>query len=162
MKYLVLLFSVCFFLLGFVYFYRPDLILKINALMRKVFFDDKKVLVNRKKAGILLILFSLILFYTFFSFRCAPHENVNSEIYKFWVSYYGGNYAQARKISENIIKYDPENRTATQQLAMVCFTLGDYKNANIYAQRILNENPNNKRMRIILETASKKSNKKNQ
>ncbi len=65
MKLISFLLGFIFFLLGFAYLYRPALVYKFNLLMREYLFNDRLVLVNRRKIGtFLLITGALILFFS--------------------------------------------------------------------------------------------------
>lgn len=48
------------FALGLGYLFQPKTILRFNALMRDLFFNDSRVLLNNRKIGILIILIALL------------------------------------------------------------------------------------------------------
>jgi hypothetical protein len=60
---LKLAFGAFFFLLGWVYLYRPNLIIALNRVARDVFFNDRSILLQRKKLSIVFFCFSLLALY---------------------------------------------------------------------------------------------------
>ncbi len=49
--------------LALAYLYRPSLILTLNKFARERVFSDSRVLLERRKKGLMLLLFSVLLFY---------------------------------------------------------------------------------------------------
>ena len=49
------------FVLGLGYLFQPKAIIRFNALMRDLFFNDSRVLLENKKIGTLLILIGFLL-----------------------------------------------------------------------------------------------------
>ena len=60
MKFLL---GILFLILGFIYLYRPDLIFRMNALMRAYFFNDATTTLERRKWGLFFLLLSLLCLY---------------------------------------------------------------------------------------------------
>jgi len=52
-----------FFLLGLGYLYRPDLIWRMNALLREYLLNDSHIALERKKWGIFFLLVAFIFLY---------------------------------------------------------------------------------------------------
>ena len=52
-----------FFLLGLGYLYRPDLIWRMNALIREYLLNDSHIALERKKWGIFFLLVAFIFLY---------------------------------------------------------------------------------------------------
>lgn len=61
--YLKLAAGVVSFLLGMGYLYRPDLIWRMNALLREYFLNDAHITLERKKWGAFFLLVSFIFLY---------------------------------------------------------------------------------------------------
>ncbi len=55
--------SICF-LLGLGYLYRPDLIERMNAIIRDYFLNDSYIALERKKYGVFFLLLAFLFFYT--------------------------------------------------------------------------------------------------
>ena len=51
------------FLLGLGYLYRPDLIWRMNALLREYFLNDAHIALERKKWGIFFLLLGFLFIY---------------------------------------------------------------------------------------------------
>ena len=49
--------------LGYIYLYKPKLVMKINFYAKEFLFNDAYVLLRRKKIGVIFILLALIAFY---------------------------------------------------------------------------------------------------
>ena len=54
-------FGVIFFILGLGYLYRPDLIERMNALIREYLLNDAHVALERRKWGMFFLLISFLL-----------------------------------------------------------------------------------------------------
>lgn len=157
MKIFLLLVAFVLFITGLAYFYYPKLIVNVNKWMRKIFFDDSRVLYNRKKTGIIYVLVSLLVFYGAYCLRpFSGGNNVRKGLYEAWCHYYQGEYEQAKKLSEHILESDPDNQVAMEQLMLVYFVQNDYKKADYYCKRVLAKNPNDKRTKNLSETIQKK------
>ena len=66
LSYMIILklaFGAVFFLLGWVYLYKPNLIVALNRVARDVFFNDRSILLQRKKASILFFCLALLALY---------------------------------------------------------------------------------------------------
>lgn len=50
-------------LLGLGYIYRPDIIERINKLLRETIFNDSYIALERKKWGFFFVLIGIVLFY---------------------------------------------------------------------------------------------------
>jgi len=146
-----------FFLTGLAYFYYPGLIVIINKWMRKIFFNDARVLYNRKKTGMIYVLVSLVVFYGAYTIKALPSDHsVKGGLYQAWCCYYQGEYAHAREISERVLQEDPENLVAMEQLMLVYFVQNDYRKADYYCTRILSKSPGNKRTKNMCATIQNK------
>lgn len=49
--------------LGFIYLYRPLLVIKINSFAKEFLFNDTYILLHRKKIGVLFIVLAIIAIY---------------------------------------------------------------------------------------------------
>ncbi|OQA91441.1 MAG: hypothetical protein BWY26_00961 [Elusimicrobia bacterium ADurb.Bin231] len=55
--------SIIFLVLGFLYLYRSDFIMKINSFARRFIFNDAYILLYRKKIGVIFVILSIIALY---------------------------------------------------------------------------------------------------
>lgn len=159
MKITLLLVSIVSFLIGLVYFYQPKLIITFNNFMKKVFFNDTQVLLNRKKIGIIYVLLSVVIF---FIGVYIPYLQQNKEfikemkLYRVWHYYHQGNYDDAEKLSLEVFNVDRKNLTAMKQLALIYFVKGDYRKAKYFSERFLIVQPENKKIKVVYEESLKK------
>ncbi len=58
-----LIFGAIFFVLGLGYLYRPDLIWRMNALLREYFLNDAHIALERKKWGVFFLLLAFLFLY---------------------------------------------------------------------------------------------------
>ena len=63
MAVMKLICGIVFLFLGFIYLYRPKLVIKINLYAKEFLFNDTYVLLRKKKIGALFILLAIIAFY---------------------------------------------------------------------------------------------------
>ncbi len=57
-----------FFLLwGLAYLYRPDLVIKFNALIRHFIFNDRLLILHRRRIGVVMLFIAFVLLFIGFS-----------------------------------------------------------------------------------------------
>lgn len=56
-----------FFSLGWIYFYAPNLVLRLNRIAREILFNDRLILLERRKLAILFFCLSFIVLFMGFS-----------------------------------------------------------------------------------------------
>ena len=61
--YLKIFFGLVFILLGLGYIYKPEIIVRINRLIKETFLNDSYVALHRKNWGFLLLLVGGVLIY---------------------------------------------------------------------------------------------------
>lgn len=61
--YLKILFGLIILLVGFGYIYRPEIIERINRLIKETLLNDSYLALHRKNWGLLLVLVGFLLFY---------------------------------------------------------------------------------------------------
>ena len=103
------------------------------------------------------IVAALVVFFGAFCLKRIPNEHsVKSELYQAWCYYYQGKYDLAKNMSEEVLKAEPENQTALEQLMLVYFVENDYLRAKYYCQKALIKDPNNKRTKNMYDTIQNK------
>ena len=65
--YYKLLFGIIIFMLGLGYIYRPDIIERVNKVLKETLLNDSYVALHRRSWGFLLLLLGAILIYMGFS-----------------------------------------------------------------------------------------------
>ena len=142
--------------MGVSYIYAPNVILAINAWVRKILFNDARVIYYRKKIGLLHVFISLLIFYAVFNLHLPDLKIFNKQIvrnrlFQAYTQFYTGKYDDSIKLSEEILSKDPNNLRATELLARSYFCKGDYIKSKLYCSKILKNFPDNKRISDLLE-----------
>jgi tetratricopeptide (TPR) repeat protein len=158
------IFTILLFFLGLCYLYYPSLVIKINKWAKDKLFNDEFILMYRKKVGIICIVVSLLIFYfgvfipkLSLSFR---QQNIRDDLYHAWCYYYQKNYDKAENLCREILFVQPDNPIVKEQLALIYFAKGDYRKSIYYCKRVLEENPNNKRIEKIFNSIKDRAIKK--
>ena len=63
MRFIRILLSLLFLILGLGYLYRPHLIVKFNLWMKQTIFNDELLINHRRKVGLILVFVSLLLLF---------------------------------------------------------------------------------------------------
>jgi tetratricopeptide (TPR) repeat protein len=166
MRILFFIAGIILFSFGLVYLCWPKVILKINESVRKIFFNDVKSLLNRKKIGLIYILASVIIFYFGINisvlFRVdikrdelLLREIIRIKLYRAYRQYYLHNYDNARDICHSILIREPNNIRALELTGLVHFAEDEHMKARPYFKKVLKLNPDNSRIRKIFESTYK-------
>lgn len=141
--------SLLFFVLGWIYYSRPQTIARINVFFRQKVFNDRYILLKRKKIGILFFTIACLLCVSAFVFsadakkkRKIPSNSINKEIIFDVISYY------RKGLSET-----PDNTELLTKTGYAFEALGEKNRASAIWKRILALDPGN-------ETAKKRLNAK--
>jgi tetratricopeptide (TPR) repeat protein len=162
-----LVIGVVFLLLGWIYLYNPNIILYINRFVRDTLFNDRSVLLQRKKLSILFFCLSLLALYMGATSLLHKSAAVGSEqwtaernqflLYSAAQDYYSKKYTSALEKYGKILESDPGNMEALEQLGAVYRASGDTANAKSVWYRLLQLNPGNKRVLDNLRKIEKES-----
>lgn len=156
MRALLFLFGVLSLLTGIMFIYAPNLILKFNAWMRKMVFNDSWALYNRKKVGFACIIFSLLIIYFVFNFR-VPEIGIPSmrgtrmKLFKAYTNFYSKNYDFSRSLCEEILAAEPSNKNAMELIALIYSTKGETNKSIPFCKKVLAIDPNNIKIKKIME-----------
>lgn len=161
MRFILIGLSIVLFLIGLAYLYQPNIIISFNNLMRKVFFNDTKILVRRKKISIVYIALSIIIFYVgLFHIQLHQDKKFSREmkLYQVWNWYHRGKFDVAEKLCLELYRDDPKDLTVLKQLAYIYFVKQDYRKAKVFAEKFLAISPENKKLKNILNESIEKLN----
>jgi tetratricopeptide (TPR) repeat protein len=153
--FLISILSAGLFLIGISYLYYPELVIKANNWLKQNLFDEKKITSDRKKFGVLYILFSFIII----SFGVIMPRIINSsneriikhELSLSWYYYYKGKYADAERSSAKALERDINNITALEQMCLINYAKGDRDKAMYYCSLVLHKGTRNERLKKIYE-----------
>jgi tetratricopeptide (TPR) repeat protein len=158
MNGILVIIGILFFCIGVAYIYRPDIVLKINQLASRYFFNDAWVMFRRKKVGIMFFFISVIALYFAMHIPAEKPMFKNTTQHRLYYAsckYYLGEYAAAEKTCNEILLAEPGNQEAMEQLCLIHFSRGDYKKAKLYCEKVLKSKPGNVKLEKILEKCIK-------
>lgn len=131
--------------MGWIYYYRPQYVQKINAYFKNIIFNDRNILLKRKKIAVVFLLLSAFFFTSGFLIsqdeknkKSLPVETINKEIVFDIISVY------MKHLDE-----EPGDLTALKKLAYAYDAIGEKKREFTIWKRILTLYPED-------ETAKKK------
>jgi len=148
-----ILFGILFLVIGWVYFYKPNLVMTINKLARESFFNDRIILLERKKLAILFFCLSFVALYMGFSSlanllgsRGKNSWMMQASSYMMYMAmqdYCREKYDNAIQKYNLVLKSDPDNLTALKRLSYTYEACGDTAKARVIWQKILTLDPKN-------------------
>jgi tetratricopeptide (TPR) repeat protein len=146
-------FGVLFLALGWVYFFKPNIVLMINKAAREVFFNDRILLLERKKLAIFFFCLSFVALYmgvtalTDMLGKSGRNswlmEASSYMMYMAEQDYCRERYDNAIQKYEQVLRTDPGNKTALRRLAYTYEAAGDSAKARVIWQRMLKLDPKN-------------------
>lgn len=132
---LKLFFGVFFFLLGWVYLYKSNLVVELNRIARDILFNDRRVLLERKKLAILFFCLSFMALYMGLSSLTAKKQEnwlIGTNHYLMYMAmqdYCTARYQNAIEKYERILHNDPNNVSALKRLAYTYDACGEKRKA---------------------------------
>ncbi len=133
--------SILLFILGWIYYSRPEQIQKINNFFKANVFNDRYILIKRKKIGVLFFLLAF-----FFSTSAFVYSIEEKALAKNTAS---NNLIVREILNDTAVMYtqtlkdDPDNIHLIMKLALTFDALGDYKKASLAWAKILLVDPHN-------------------
>lgn len=127
--------SLISFIMGWIYYYKPQSVQKINGYFKNIIFNDRNVLLKRKKIAVVFLLLSAFFFTSGFLISQneknrkplpVPVETIDKEIIFDIISIY------MKRLDEN-----PEDLATLKKLACAYDTIGEKKREFIIWKRIL-------------------------
>lgn len=119
--------------MGWIYYYRPQYVQKINAYFKNIIFNDRNILLKRKKIAVVFLLLSAFFFTSGFLIsqdeknkKSLPVETINKEIVFDIISVY------MKHLDE-----EPGDLTALKKLAYAYDAIGEKKREFTIWKRIL-------------------------
>ncbi len=84
---------------GLLYFYSLETILKISQWIKKILFNEKTIVLHRKKIGFVLLMLGLVII----MLKLAPQYIKKDKYYTAYKLFYRGNFKDAEKICLEIL-----------------------------------------------------------
>ena len=157
--------------LGWVYFFKSNLVLTLNKIVRETLFNDRIILLERKKLAILFFCLSFVTLYMGFSslVNLLGSQGKNSWLmetssymmYMAMQDYCSEKYGSAIQKYVQVLKADPNNMTALKRLSYTYEASGDTAKARVIWQKILSLNPKNKEIMEKLKIKTNENKRKN-
>ena len=156
MIFLKLTLGILFFFLGWIYLYKSNLVLNFNKIARELIFNDRTILLERKKLAILFFCLSFIALYM--SYSSITRESVSGSIngwtgesgkylmYMAYQDYCSGRYESAIERYQKVLKLDPDNGDAIKWMAYSYGASGEKRKACILMERLLKAEPDNREL----------------
>ena len=148
-----ILLGILFLALGWIYFFKPNLVLTLNKIARETLFNDRFILLERKKFSILFFCMSFVALYMGFSalvnFLGSREKNswlMETSSYMMYMAmqdYCREKYDNAIQKYNLVLKSDPNNLTALRRLSYTYEACGDTAKARVIWQKILLLDPKN-------------------
>jgi len=140
--------------LEIIYLYNSNLVLGLNRAAREVIFNDRIILLKRKKLAVRFFCFSFIAIYTAFSslnafvdsknekkFRRISVENI---LYIAAQDYFNGRYDPALAMCRRVLGSEPGNIDALKRIAYIYEAQGNKKKAREAWKHLLKLAPSDK------------------
>ena len=144
---LKLVFGLLFFLLGWIYLYKSNVVLNLNRIARDLLFNDRTVLLERKKLAIFFFCMSFVALYMgisslmlWLTSREKYHWAMETDKYLLYMAmqdYCTERYANAIDKYEKVLKSEPNNLEAWKRLAYTYEAQGDKKKARMIWKKLL-------------------------
>ena len=127
MVFVKLALGILFLLLGWVYLYKPNLVSRINSFAREKLFNDRVILLSRKKVSIVFFCLAFVTLFMGISSMGGWAENAGTallmnkasyRLYKAAQDYRAGRYTETIAACNEVLMADPKNKLAIHQLAL--------------------------------------------
>ncbi|MFH0807214.1 MAG: tetratricopeptide repeat protein [Elusimicrobiota bacterium] len=151
MAVLKLFFGILFFILGWIYLYKSNLVITLNRIARDVLFNDRLILLERKKLAVVFFCLSFIALYMGLtslasiagtseksSWMMEPHGYL---MYMAMQDYYRQRYASAIDKYQRVLKEDPDHFEALKRITYAYIAAGEKKRARASFKRLIRINP---------------------
>lgn len=165
MIFLKFAFGILCFFLGWVYLYKSNILLNLNRIAREVVFNDRLILLERKRLAIVFFCLSFVALYMGFSSLTGwliskdrnswTSENKQYLMYMAMQDYCTERYAAAIDKYQRILKADPNNPEVMKRMAYTYGAWGEKKKARVIWHKLLRVNPNDQEIRKELKSIEK-------
>jgi tetratricopeptide (TPR) repeat protein len=150
--------------LGLIYLFQPAIVLSINNFVRTVVFDDRIILLSRKKLSTLFFCLSFIILYmgfSSFSQHIAQNETtwrqteVHFLMYQALQNYADQHVDKALQKYRTVLSIDPANIEAMKRMAAIYDLKGNLQEGRSLRKKALRLNPTDKELLQKLTTHEK-------
>ena len=145
--------------LGLVYFFNSTVLLRINAFIRSTLFDDRIILLKRKKLAILFFCLSFIFLnigFAAFSSHIAQSEDswkqasVHFLMYQALQNYADQKYDKAMQKYQTILTIDPKDVESMKRISYIYEMQGKSQESRKLLKKALRHAPHDKEILRIL------------
>jgi tetratricopeptide (TPR) repeat protein len=152
--------GVLFFFLGWMYLFKPALVLTLNKIARDRLFNDRTILLERKKLAILFFCLSFVALFMSFAavsdwvYRRGPNswvfESNQYLMYMAMQDFCTERYTDALAKYREILAVCPDDAEAMKRMAYTYAAIGDKKHARELWEKLLRRTPNDPDIRCSL------------
>lgn len=146
-----LLLGVLFFIFAWVLLFKPNLLLNLNRVIRERVFNDRIILMERKKLSVFFFCLSILALYIGLTALIKSKETQGKDnwiiernkftMYLAMQEYCDGKYAEAIEKYKKILESDIGSEQALKHLALSYEAVGDIKSAKEAWIKLLRLNP---------------------
>jgi tetratricopeptide (TPR) repeat protein len=146
--------GIFFLFLGWIYFFRPKFVADFNKFARETVFNDRRILLERKKLAIFFFLISFA--FTYFAFSSLSEHiarygegNWKPQANKYLMymamkDYFAQRYDNAVEKYQRILEREPNNMEALARIAATYQAKGENTKATLIFNKIITINQVNK------------------
>jgi len=135
---MIILFSILLIIIGLLYFYFPNAIIKFFEFVNKHIFNERVVVLYGKKIGLIFILFGLLIFAVNIRYKFSKNK-----LYSAYKSFYSRNFVSAQKVCLDLLVEQPKNVDALELLGKIYLAQEKYnlaKNIFLKAKSLTTQN----------------------
>jgi tetratricopeptide (TPR) repeat protein len=162
-----LVLGLIFLFLGWVYLYNPNLVLDINRIIRDILFNDKQILLARKKLAIVYFFLSFVFLYMGITSLARIMEQTDKTPwlldkfgYRMYIAtqdFYSGRYESAIAKYRILLENSKDPVPILRNMAFAYAAIGNNEKASDLFEKLLKINPNDQIVRLKLKSLREKS-----
>jgi len=129
--------GITFVVIGFLYFYMPNIMIKLCEIAKKYLFNEKTIILNGKKIGLILFLLGCIVL----TIKISRYYTHRDKYYLATKEFYNRNFKNSEKLCLEILSVHPKNIFVLELLGKIYFATGRYDLAKNIFLKIKNLAP---------------------
>lgn len=129
--------GIIFMALGFLYFYMPNVMIKLCEIWKKYLFNEKTIILYGKKIGLVFFLLGCVILTT----KISRYYTKRDKYYLATKEFYQRNFKNSEKLCLEILSIQPKNIYVLELLGKTYFAMGRYDLAKNIFLRIKSLSP---------------------
>ncbi len=114
---IIIIIGIIFIILGFLYFYMPNIMVKFCEFGKKYLFNEKTIILNGKKIGLILFLSGCIIL----TIKISRYYTHKDKYYLATKEFYSNNFKNSEKLCLEILSLQPKNILVLELLGKIYF-----------------------------------------